>query len=353
MWRPPPARRKPARPQSAEPSWAQVFATTVGLWLERHTRRGHRDHRDTPRDARKRNWRWIRLASLVVVVVLAAVAGVALARYSSKHPGSKPRVGASANPVLTAQGVRNQAAAWIVAQVSRSAIVSCDPVMCSALQSRGFPASNLDVLGPNSPDPLDSSLVAATDVLRSQFGTRLASVYAPVVMASFGTGSAGIQIRVVAPDGAPVYQSQLRADIAARKSFGSQLLHNRNVTAGATAAHQLQQGQVDARLISVIGTMAGSHPLRIVSFGDAAAGAAAGVPLRSAIIAADTSGSSGTTVLGSLRSFLEAQQPPYLPAVTQIVRLGAGQTALEIQFAAPDPLGLLDVGHAAVGIPSS
>ena len=47
-------------------------------------------------------------------------------------------------------------------------------------------------------------MIAATAVLRSQFGPRLVSVYAPVAIAKFGTGSAEVNIRVVAPDGAPL-----------------------------------------------------------------------------------------------------------------------------------------------------
>jgi hypothetical protein len=39
----------------------------------------------------------------------------------------------------TPAAVRDQAASWVVQQVSRATIVSCDPAMCAALRARGFP----------------------------------------------------------------------------------------------------------------------------------------------------------------------------------------------------------------------
>ena len=77
-----------------------------------------------------------------------------------------------------------QAVTWILQQVSRAAIVSCDSQVCADLAGRGFP--DLDPLGPESNDPLDSNVVVATADIRNQFGGRLASVYAPVILASFG-----------------------------------------------------------------------------------------------------------------------------------------------------------------------
>ena len=57
-------------------------------------------------------------------------------------------------------------------------------------------------LGPGSNDPLGSALVVATGPIRAHFGTRLASVYAPAVIASFGSRTARIDIRLVYPGGA-------------------------------------------------------------------------------------------------------------------------------------------------------
>jgi len=80
---------------------------------------------------------------------------------------------------------RLAAAKWVATQVSTSEIVSCDLEMCGEVQDSGFPAGQLMVLAPTAPDPLGSEVVIATPAIQSQFGIRLATVYAPQVLASF------------------------------------------------------------------------------------------------------------------------------------------------------------------------
>jgi hypothetical protein len=338
--------RRPTRPQK-EPSWPTVIATTIRLWWQRRGRR----------------WRRAGVAALALAVAVAAVLAVALSRVGgsspSQHragggrvPGQQP-AGSGANPLLTAQAARGEAAAWIDRQVSGATIVSCDPVMCTALLAHGFPAANLDSLRPGAPDPLASDMIAATAALRSQFGARLASVYAPITVATFGTGSAEVEIRVVAPDGSPAYLRQFRADLAARKGYGARMLHNSKIVVAPSARRQLVGGMVDSRLLVTISTAAHrGNRLRIVSFGAAAAGASSGVPVRSAVIASTASGpKASTAVLDKLRRFWLGQQAPYLPASTQIVPGASGQSALRIQFAAPSQLGLLSAGNPVVKKP--
>ena len=67
-------------------------------------------------------------------------------------------------------------------------------------------------------------MVVATAAVRSQFGARLAGVYAPVVLARFGTGAAGIAVRVIAPGGAAAYRELLARDAQARRHVAAQLL---------------------------------------------------------------------------------------------------------------------------------
>jgi hypothetical protein len=332
------------RTQAAQPSWLTILATTVRLWLKRRASRDRGARKTVVTRPR------VQLAVLALVIFGAAVLGLALAGNGTKAP----RPGQAANPVLSAQAARSQAAAWISAQAGRNTIVSCDPVMCAVLLAHGFPAGNLDRLGPDAPDPLASDLIVATGVLRSQFGSRLGSVYAPVILASFGTGSADVDIRVVSPDGAVAYTSQFRADRANRQTVGAQFLRNSRIVVDPSARRQLVSGMVDSRLLVTLATMADQvHPLQILTFGGASRGASPGVPLRTAVIFGATSGSTGSSaVLRSLRAFLLAQQPPFLPASTQIVPVAAGQSALRIQFAAPSPLGVLGGNHPVVKIPT-
>jgi hypothetical protein len=242
---------------------------------------------------------------------------------------------AEAETVATARG---QAAAWVAGQISRSAIVACDPAMCAELQMHGFPAGDLVMLGPGASDPLGSNVVVATAAVRNQFGGRLADVYAPLVLAAFGAGGAGIEVRAIAPDGVAAFRNALADDLAARRQAGAELLRNPGVSVPAAAGRQLSDGAVDSRLLITLAALAGlrsaaQSPVRIISFGGPARGASAQVPLRSVEIA----GPAATSAI----AFLRAQRAPYRAASVRAIRLPGGQAAVRIGFASPSPLGLL------------
>jgi hypothetical protein len=309
------------------PSWSSVVATTVRLWVER----------------RRTGWRVA--AALVVAIVVFAAGGltVALLRNSAPKSAAGHR-GAASGPaglgaVQAAAIARQQAATWVAAQVSHNAVVSCDPAMCAALQAKGFPAGDLMTLGPAAADPLGSAVIVATAAIRSEFGSRLTSVYAPTVIASFGSGSAQIDVRAYAAGGAAVYLAALRADELSRRSAGSQLLHNSRVSAAPAARQQLAAGQVDSRLLITIATLAGQGPVSILAFGDSGHGASPGVPLRLAELARPPGAKSG--YLQSVVTLLRAQRQPYLANSVTLARLANGQEVVRIEFAAPSPLGLL------------
>jgi hypothetical protein len=317
------------RPGSeVEPSWTKVLGTTVQLWLARRPLR----HR-------------VLFAFLVTLVVFAAGGlTVALIRHSSPGHAAGGNGGSASGTaglasLQAAEAARQSAATWVSAQVSHGAMVSCDPAMCAALEARGFPVGDLMTLGPGSGDPLGSAVIVATAAVRSQFGNRLTTVYAPTVIASFGSGSAQIDVRAYAAGGAAAYLAALRADQLARQSIGRKLLHNSHVSALPAAQRQLGAGQVDSRLLITIATLAseGSR-VRIVSFGDSGPGAGAGVPLRAAEMASPPGAKSGN--LQSVLAFLRVQQPPYL-AITTLTQLADGQQAVQIVYDAPSPLGLL------------
>ena len=286
------------------------------------------------------------IASVLVLVTAAGVIAVI-----SRHPAgtgahAPQRTGPgshSRDAIGAAAATRNLAASWIAHEVSRDAIVSCDPLMCQALGARGIPAGDLLVLRPGSRDPLGSELVVATAAVRSQFGSRLASVYAPTVLASFGSGNGAIAVRMIAPDGVRAYDAAWSADMQARKVTGHKLLHNRRIVIAALAASQLAAGDVDSRLLDVLATMATLNPVRVAAFGDAGPGASAGVPLRSVDLAevrrAPWTGQSA--YVRSVLALLRAQVPPYLAASVAPVPTGGGQTVLRVIFPAPNILGLL------------
>ncbi len=154
--------------------------------------------------------------------------------------------------------------------------------MCSALVAQGVPAGNLLVIGPGAGDPLGSAIVLATPAVRATFGSRLASVYAPEILATFGTGTARIEVRVVAPDGSAAYLRALAADRRARQLAAAQLLRNPDVSCTASARAELAAGRVDTRLLLTLATLAASEPLDIISFSGGGPGASPDLPLRAA-----------------------------------------------------------------------
>ena len=118
-------------------------------------------------------WRgWLAPAAAAVLVVVVVVGSEALSR--GLYGGSVP-----ARAQQGAATVRDEAAAWVATQVSRAAVVSCDPVMCQALEKHGIPARGLHELQPGAPAPLRSDVIVATAAIRAEFGAGLTSVYAP------------------------------------------------------------------------------------------------------------------------------------------------------------------------------
>jgi len=247
--------------------------------------------------------------------------------------------------IRAAAAARTAAAVWIAGQVSADAIVACDPQMCAVLEAHQIPAARLLPLGGNNPDPLGSDLIVSTAAVRSEFGARLASVYAPVALASFGTGGVQTAVRVVASDGGAAYLRGLRTDVAARTSAGRQLLQNPRLHTFGAAHRALAAGQVDSRLLTAFAALATMHRVQVIDFPAPAPGATAGMPLRIADIAPAGPGTrQRPNTMASLARYLRAQLTPYRPAAITAVRLASGRPVLRVEYGAPSPLGLLGKG---------
>jgi hypothetical protein len=294
----------------------------------------------------QRSGRPYRIAGVILAVVALIVAGVIALVLSGEHaPGHRSGLG----PPSRGAGAlaRQRAAAWVAGQVSRAAVVACDPAMCQALRAHGIAASRLYQLGPQTTSPLRSQIIVATAVVRAQFGTVLGSVYAPAMLASFGAGAHRIDIRATAQHGAAAYRAQLSSDLASRKASGAQLLHSGRVAAAAVARRELAEGEVDGRLLITIAEMAATQPMFIVDFGSPAPGADPAIPLRQADLAEDAHARHHAGHLisaGYVRvmvSFLRAQRGLFRPARMRSVLLPDGAAVLRIEFTAPSPLGLL------------
>ena len=315
---------------SRDPSWPTVAVTTLRLWWQRHARRGRR-----PATGRQR--------AILALGAAAAMALGALVTLAFTHQGEQAQKTSSVPPTVTAQSTpsalqvaaanRSQAAAWIAQQILPSVLIGCDPLMCQALEAANVSASRLSVVQPSAPDPLGVEVIVATPALRSQFGSRLATVYAPLLLASFGSGTQRIDIRYLVPGGTAAFEASLASAKRGRIDAGEQLLSNKNVRASAQARGALLAGNVDPRLLITLGLLAHEMPVKLILFDDPSPGASSDVPLRSAEI-----GATASAGLSAMLAFL-AQQTTYQPSQYREAKIAGGQV-VAMQYDAPGPLGL-------------
>jgi hypothetical protein len=270
---------------------------------------------------RRARWLWC-----FAVLATALAGGAVIVLWLTGSSSRAPRVPlADAGQTVLPAGAQARAAAWITAQVSGNAMVACYAPMCAALQEQGVAAGRLMPLRSAAAGPLGASVL----VTSQRAGGQLANRYAPALIASFGSGGTRVEVRAVEPGGVSAYRAALRADIAARRAAGSQLLRNPRIRFSGPGAAQLRASEVDTRLLATLATLASQYSFRVTAFGDAAPGA----PLLFREVTISGIGRSLPTALAMVR----AQNPPYLPARIAIT----GQTGLSIEFAAPSPLGLL------------
>jgi hypothetical protein len=274
-------------------------------------------------------------AILTLVAILAGWSASSLA----KHAGPA-RIRASA---ATGADVRDAAAAWVARQVSRAGLVSCDPVMCQALEASGVPATDLLVLRPGRADPLGSDVVVVTAAVTKMVGHRLLTADAPAAIASFGSGNRQIFIRMIYPRGADAYAAALRKEIAGRKSAGASLLLLGPVTASAAASQQLRDGQVDSRLLLTLAELASQGPVTITAFGDRASGASPGIPFRSAdlMVTGGKAGPAPASQVARMSVFVHQLGGYFAAARIRTVHFAGGQDVVRIEFTAPGQFGLL------------
>ena len=283
---------------------------------------------------------WGRRAAVIAALALlvAGAGGLAFTLFGRGAPseGSPGRAGISQKLAAEA-AARRHALSWILHQVSRAAVVSCDYRVCADLVTAGFPSANLMPLGQSSYDPVGSDLLVATADIRAKFGRRLASVYAPAIVASFGSGSARIDIRLVFPSGAARYRAIQRTALRSRKAADAQLLTNSNIRLSATARAQLLSGAVDARLPPLIVPMAAGHPLRIVDFSRQSPGGGPASLLRWVDLATSVRAAHLTPAayVRWMRAFVDAQRTPNRPDWVQLITLPNGESVLRIGYGAP------------------
>jgi hypothetical protein len=290
-----------------------------------------------PVHPRKRGRGRVIITSSAIATLVLLSAGSAL--LLTQHAGPrKARTDASAEVA-----VRDRAANWVAKQVGRADLISCDRAMCQTLQARDVPADDLVVLKPGGVGLLHSAVVVVTAAVKKIVGSKRLSADAPAAIASFGSGADRIVIGVVFPRGAAAYAAALRKEIADRKTAGSSLLLLGPVTATAAARQELQDGQVDSRLLLTLAELASQWPVSIMAFGERAPGASPGIPFRSADLVV-TDSKAGPAPAGGVRvmsDFVHQLGDYFASARIGTVRLASGLEVVRIEFKAPGRFGLL------------
>jgi hypothetical protein len=290
--------------------------------------------------ARRPAGRGARIAVLALALVAIGLSGAVVGLGMARPSAGGQNTAALEHQELVA---RTQAASWVVQQVDHTAVVSCDPAMCTALAKDGFPARKLVVLGSASPTvPVNSQVVIVTAEVRDWFGSSLAAAYAPAVLASFASGSAQVSVRVMAPHGVGAYDAASDSDVAQRKLLGKVLLNAAQVTIAGPARQQLAAGQVDLRLVLAIRTLAGALPIDIVRFGNPGPGASADLPLRFADLAGNDQAAqlTGSLYRQAVHAAVNAGTMVYVPDKTVDTVLPGHGTVIQVEFTAPSAFGL-------------
>jgi hypothetical protein len=283
---------------------------------------------------------WLAPAAAAAVVVALIAASVAVSRSLAGQ--QKPPPNRQHGPVPIS--ATDEAAAWVAAQVSRSDLVSCNPAACRALETAGFAAGQLLVLQRGgAAAALSSAVIVETATVRADVGVRFNARYAPVVLASFGSGATQIEVRVVEARGTAVYQRALATDLAARRLATTELLNSPKVTVSSAARRQLRAMRVDERLLIMISYLTTLDRVSVVAFGDSGPGAGASEPLRSAELAIETKSGHRATQAELEQAVTTVKQSlkPYRTTFAKIIMLGDGRDALSVEYAAPTPLGII------------
>lgn len=289
-----------------------------------------------PRAADRKSPRRGRFLVAIVLAVAVIVAAALVTEHMAGSPRKSGRVSLRRQEALA----QSQAASWVASQVSKSAVVSCDQAMCAALSKDGFPAAKLLRLGPTSLPPVTSAVVVETPAVRYLFGSSLSQAWAPAALATFGTGTAQVAVRVMAPHGTGTYLAQLSNDLTARRNYGGTLLDNNQITLSSVARQQLSAGQVDSRLVLAIASMAHDQPVDIIQFGNIGSGASPGVPLRFADMAVSEATVAGMSISDyevALSTAVSAVNPQYQPTSSGTTTSN-GKTVFRVEFTSPSPL---------------
>jgi hypothetical protein len=281
-----------------------------------------------------------RLDAAVPIVFVGAALALALAVPAWVSTHQDLMAGGPEAPLATAGD-------WVVDNLNDRDRVIVDDAIWVDLVEDGVPPSSIAGYGAVSEGAAWRSYgyIVSTPALRdASVPPELANaVDNSLPIASVGEGGDRVEVRRigVTPDAAaPTPEDGARSE--ARAAAGRALTANPSIEAPPGAVSQLRAGEVDARLTTVLATLAGAHRLEIGAFLRLPGEAVAGTPLRTVELAAIDGrliAADDPAVVEAV-AFLGNQLPEFRPQQVSVVGRTSGAPRLRITF----PIGQEDPG---------
>nr|WP_314843403.1 glycosyltransferase family 39 protein [uncultured Microbacterium sp.] len=168
---------------------------------------------------------------------------------------------------------------WLIENASTDQRVIVDDAMWVDIVKAGWDRDNVIWYYKLDTDPAvaaqspngwrDADYVITTDSMRTfpgAFPQVQEAIDNSVVVASFGSGPQAVEVRRVTIDGAEQAAITLQDAVDSRAELGSQLVTNPEVALTDADRDRLVAGQVDARIIAVLATLAGSGSVTVSGF---------------------------------------------------------------------------------------
>ncbi|WP_028984795.1 hypothetical protein [Sporichthya polymorpha] len=296
---------------------------------------------ETEAERKRRRRRWIGLAQATAIIAVGATVGT----YAAGGLGFlENRV--KENPPTA------EASAWVLNNLAGAGSVAVPASLVDTLIQNGQDSDALTTYPDESTAPLDlgknccSFLVlvggpgeepgaGVPDSVRALYDrSRPAAV--------FTTDGGWTQVRQVLPGSAAKVAADLKADHDALVATGKSLIASGKVGLSDAAKTQLQNGEVDARVLLAVVAVALKHKITIASFPALPGETDAGILHRSVAISKidGVAVSDGSKGVKSVKDLLAASTGVYRPDGAGVHAVD-GVPALELRFDAPSPFGLL------------
>lgn len=289
--------------------------------------------------ARRR--RWIGLAQATAIVAVGATVGI----YAAGGLGFLENR-TKANPPTA------EAGAWVLNNLAGAGSVLVPSSLTDTLLQNGQDSDALTTYPNGSVAPLDlgkncCSYMVIIGGPDDQPGANLPPSVRTLFdrsrpAAVFTTDGGWTQIRQVLPGSPQKVAADLAADKKALVATGKTLIASGKVGFSDVAKSQLQNGEVDARVLLGLVAIALEHKVTVATFPAQPGEAAAGILRRSAAIS-EIDGKvvkDGSERTQSVKAVLAAQNDTFRPVGAEVHPVD-GVRALEFRYDAPSPFGLL------------